>query len=545
MEIKRFAILGFLAVFAASCTMNTAGLGGNPSGAWISDAYEGLKKLDHYRADLTRTVEMESADGIEIRSDRVTLAIWREAKAVFETIDSTDETGDRLELTAGLVDKAGYLLLGGDSGCQVYWDDQKIRVGENDPAAYLYPLKAGPAAGDETINGIAAHAFAVNSDSLGAEGVEAAGKVWIASEGGYLVKYRLELTGTKDPDGSGTAGKMVLDFEVSEAGDSVPVDYPGDCRPVLTDIPATDDAQAIERLPGRLVFDSQSPMEKIQSFYSDYFSGLEWDTANALIDETETERLLNYSSAAGREAWITLRFESGTTRVQVLTNDAPPAGGAPSADSTPGSGGMELPGARVVNSLAKLLGSGGQPGTLPSFALAVDEILPASSGRSITHVEAEIEGSNRHAIFTVDGKTTESYQIGEDYYEIKGGKAAPGSIMGSIAWDMWQIDLVTILSAAAMANPQAGPGITFEGRPVDVFTIGGESPGDLSAGLLPIVIGAIRGEVWIDHETGALLKADLTFEADVKQAGGADTAHGDGELRIAVSRIGKARVSLP
>jgi hypothetical protein len=100
-----------------------------------------------------------------------------------------------------------------------------------------------------------------------------------------------------------------------------------------------------------------------------------------------------------------------------------------------------------------------------------------------------------------------------------------------------------------MADPAAQAGTTLEGRPVDVYAVDSTPSGplpDMSMGLLPFTITAIQGTIWIDHDTGSLLKADLTFEADVKKPGeSTPSAHGKGEFHFAVSQIGKVTVSLP
>jgi hypothetical protein len=65
-------------------------------------------------------------------------------------------------------------------------------------------------------------------------------------------------------------------------------------------------------------------------------------------------------------------------------------------------------------------------------------------------------------------------------------------------------------------------------------------------GMLPYVITAIQGTIWIDHATGGLVKADLQFAANVKKPGQTTpSATGKGEFHITVSQIGQVTVSLP
>ncbi|MGD0805994.1 MAG: hypothetical protein ABSA10_00700 [Anaerolineales bacterium] len=112
------------------------------------------------------------------------------------------------------------------------------------------------------------------------------------------------------------------------------------------------------------------------------------------------------------------------------------------------------------------------------------------------------------------------------------------------------MDPLVVLSAAGMASPQAEAGTTWEGWQVDVYSVDSTSLGgegtDSSFGILPVVITSIQGTVWINHDTGALLKADLQFEAGVRKPGETTpSTHGKGEFHLAVSQIGKVTVSLP
>jgi hypothetical protein len=194
-------------IVAVSCLTTIPGIGGGNAGGLVSDPTTGTEKLTHYLASLTIATKGQTADGPIDRTEKYSLAVWSAEKAVFESVDSFDETGQALQLTVGKVDQAGYLLTGGATGCQVFWDDSNIDVDAASLSAYLYPLKSGTSAGKETVAGIATTVYQVNSDSVGIKGVQASGKVWVAADGGYLVKYHLEL--------SIASGTKTLDYELS------------------------------------------------------------------------------------------------------------------------------------------------------------------------------------------------------------------------------------------------------------------------------------------------------------------------------------------
>jgi len=535
-------MISYFPIVMASCALSQGGQG-NQAGDFISLTSAGLESLAHYQATLNREIKATiSANSIE-RSDQITFASWKNEKASFETLSTKRNNGSRWTMTAGQVDKAGYFLLDKELGCQVFWDEENIQVSDGDFLAYLYPLDLGQAAGNETINGIASRVYPINSDSLGLDGVEANGKVWLAVDGGFLVKYSLELTGGEALFGKGTTGTLTIEYELSEVNDGSSVEYPPGCSPVLLDIPAMENAQEVQRLPGWLSYRSTSSPSEIQGFYETFFSSQEWSKTNVITGEDSGLELFFSRESDVREAVVSLRTDGSSTLVDVTTNDSAPE--TPGSTPEP-SGATGDPTTLVFQSLIHLLGQRPDPGKLPSYAMVVDEVLPAASGQSVRHVEAEVAGTNKHYTMTVDGQATEAYQMGQDYYEVIGGQVKPGLVLNSIKWDNWQnMDLVMIFSAASTANPQAAPGTTLEGRAVDVFTVQKEDvPGSGLDGFMPLTVLGISGEVWIDHETGALLKADLEFTASVKK-GSKPAVNGPGSLLIVVSRIGKVTVSLP
>jgi hypothetical protein len=550
--MKRFRLfpIALAMTIAVSCIINTGGTGGS-SGGLVSDPTKGLDKLSHYRADLSVSINAQVSGETIDQIKKLSLSVWTAEKAVFQTVESSDETGQPINLTLGKVDKAGYLLIGGDTGCRTFWDDTNIRVDAENLAPYLYAVKSGAPAGDETVNGIVAHVYQVNADYPGVKDVKESGKVWIASSGGYLVKYHVELSGGEALFGAGATGTRTVDYELSEVDNGSPVAYPGDCLPVLTDIPATDDAQNIERMPFSLRYVSASSPDAVQAFYEKYFTGQSWSELNAVALPDGEMDLLFSQESTGREATVMLQSLDGGTAVNVLAAGGESSGASPTPTGGTPAGDDSLPASvRIITSLATLLGNEKTPSPLPSFALTATEVIPSGSGTDTTTMQAEVQGANVHYILTDGGVTTDAILFEGKEYTVVGGKAQPGSAMLSATWSLWQLDPLVVLSAAGMASPQAEAGTTWEGRPVDVYSIdstalGGEGT-DSSFGMLPVVITSIQGTVWIDHDTGALLKADLQFEAGVRKPGeSTPSAHGKGEFHLAVSQIGKTTVSLP
>jgi hypothetical protein len=218
--------------------------------------------------------------------------------------------------------------------------------------------------------------------------------------------------------------------------------------------------------------------------------------------------------------------------------------------STPVGETNQNPTQQISMALTKLLGSGDTPSVFPSCSMSMNESLPSASGNVATTLQADMQGANYHFVLTSAGAVTDAIHYNGQDYSVVSGKAQPGSATLALNWDMWKLDPGVMFGAAAASTITPQAGTTLEGRPIDVYTVDSSSLGaplpDTSMGMLPYVITAIQGTIWIDHATGGLVKADLQFAANVKKPGQTTpSATGKGEFHITVSQIGQVTVSLP
>ena len=573
MKPARIVLLAFILILSVACMLNPGGkgvgtetnsggagtgtsantgsVGAGNNGGLLPLPLTGLDSLTHYKASLTVSTQEQTSSGSVNRTAQYSLSAWPAESAVFEAIDSFDTANNQpLKLTLGKVGQADYMIWNGDSGCQVAWASDSINTDATDLSFYLYALGSGTPAGDETVAGIATHAYQVNSDSVGIQGIQADGKVWLAASGGFLVKYHLVLTGNQALFGADGNGSKTIDYELSGINDGTPLTYPGDCLPVLTDIPASSDAQGIQRMPDDLSYTSASTQDLLKTFYDQYFTGQGWvaETENDLSTGEKDFPYIQVST--GRTADVFLVTQASTTSVEVQTIEAQTPQNPGQATSTPGGAANQNPTILVTTALGKLLGDANTPSVFPSYTMSMNESIPGAPGNTITTLQVDGQGANYHFVLSSGGTQTDAIHFNGQDYTVVNGKAQPGSAMLAVNWAMWRLDPAMIFSAAAASDLTAQAGTTLEGRQVDVYTVDSSSLGaplpDYSMGLLPYVITAIQGTVWIDHATGGLLKTDLQFEANVRKPGETTpSAPGKGELHITVSQIGQVTVSLP
>ena len=115
--------------------------------------------------------------------------------------------------------------------------------------------------------------------------------------------------------------------------------------------------------------------------------------------------------------------------------------------------------------------------------------------------------------------------------------------MTKLAWALWPIDPASVLGTGATSAQLTGTE-TVDGRVAEVYDIAATGP--LSApGGMGLAVTSVNGQVWIDQETGALLKTVLDYDADVKDADGNVKGNAPGRLEIDVTQVGQVNVALP
>jgi hypothetical protein len=548
--MKRLIVFSLAVVFLGlSCQIGSgAGTGVKVDGL-LPDPQVGLAGLADYHAELT-VGGWSASTGTFVQNS------WPALGANFVAYEGTDEEGRPISILSGEVGRAHYSRMGESGDCLVQWGKEPRAEGRQPfiVASSLLPVDSAKSAGEETVEGISTRHYTFDGGSLSlAKDAEAAGEVWIAVQGGYVVKYDLQIEGANPSSGTGAQSARRIEYLLSGIGTRPQVEYPDGCRPVLTDVPAMDDAVDIIRLPGMLDYSSQSPLDSIASFYADYFTSGGW----LQVGETQPNEDRSVAVFAKEDsediALVVVRRGADTQRVTVSLFYEETGG-----DSTPVPGPTQDfgadPAVRVVNGLNILLGMDESHPAPSSFHMEAIHNIPGWKDGGVIHVEdwmiADVEGENVHFVdreTASDGSVseTEAYLIGELQYDVEGGVVQPpGVSMKKLAWVMWPLDPITILGAGAGSAQSAGTEV-IDGRTAEIYDI--DAGGDALSGAsgVSLNITAVKGRVWIDRETGAPVKAELDYRADVKDADGKVMDNADGRLEISVTKIGKVTVGLP
>ena len=241
--------------------------------------------------------------------------------------------------------------------------------------------------------------------------------------------------------------------------------------------------------------------------------------------------------------------------VAVLSEPAPAARGQTSNQR---GGNVEQ---RIINSPAVTLQAQFGKLALGSFHLEMTAKQPRLDIRTkqvaVEHwtLTADVEqdnlfvGCNIKESSTAKALTIEGWMLGEGRpggipYEATGGKVDVSPRVQHQCW-MRSYAWTPVLSVAASGAMPAGQE-TIDGLSADKYQLEGR-PQALDH-IRPLMnLGAARGTVWLDRQTGALLKAVIDYREHFTEARGSTKVigTGDGHVEMMVTRVGRVTVKLP
>jgi hypothetical protein len=132
-------------------------------------------------------------------------------------------------------------------------------------------------AGTDTVNGVPAAHYNFDERALAQGDLnKSTGELWLASDRGYVLRYRLTTTGDESYFGEGTQGSMSWDYELTQINAPVTIALPEDCLPGLVDAPMLPDAAKVESLPALLRYETASSLPDVVAFYEKELPALGW-----------------------------------------------------------------------------------------------------------------------------------------------------------------------------------------------------------------------------------------------------------------------------
>ena len=316
----------------SSSQANATGTG-SQANALLSDPQVGLDGLDDYTATLTVSFKGTQAGQPVDQTDSYIQSEWPKLAAQFTSIDIMDDSGAHQVSLSGVVGEAQYFQADPGSPCSVNSGAAAKVPASFRPAFLLSAVTTAKLVDEQTLDGIASRHYTFDAASLVLPGdATASGEVWIAKDGGYVVKYVLDITGSDSVFGVGASGTRHLEYALSKVGAQAQVVYPAGCDPVLGDIPALEDASDLTRLPGLLDYSTNATQNDIFAFYQDKLTAMGWQklTDDGIGTDSATSSFTRSDSSV--DAIVAVEVEGSSQRVTVMI---PVKGSATAATPNP------------------------------------------------------------------------------------------------------------------------------------------------------------------------------------------------------------------
>ena len=299
-------------------TQTAAAPAGGPGTFDLSDPAMGLAALSSYRQALALSFN-GSVGGQEAHATttaRRTVITDPAAQITWLEIGGVPQ----MYATVG---KVTYTQYGADGPCAA------ANASAVDTELALFELHTLPAlrgaeeAGEETLNELATRHYTFDERALGQAGwAKASGEVWVAADGGYIVKYTLRVEGEADSFGPGAQGAQTWEYQLSDVNAVTAPDLPETCAAgqAAADLPLPPEAQNVTRLPGFIAFDASLTAEQVAQFYQAQVAALGW-TAVESTQPQDDQYILNFRTAGN--ALLSVRIRPGEKATQITVQSLP------------------------------------------------------------------------------------------------------------------------------------------------------------------------------------------------------------------------------
>jgi hypothetical protein len=280
----------------------------------------GLADLSSYRATLTRSFKGTKAGQPEEWSQTYVMLANKTPAARQLTIDRLPAANTQVSLTE--MNGALYQLVQEGSCLATVIQPESFLAETREPVGFLSSLIGAKEVGSETVNGVASKHYTFDERALGEQDVAASkGEVWVAVDGGYVVKYTLATTGSADYFGEGAEGVLTWDYQLTDVNQPVAITLPTGCPAGMIDAPVLPDAANVVKLPGILRYKTVTSMADVVAFYQTELMALGWQLPappsvaddSALMDFIKDNQYIK----------LILMVADGTTHVRLILSSQP------------------------------------------------------------------------------------------------------------------------------------------------------------------------------------------------------------------------------
>jgi hypothetical protein len=208
----------------------------------------------------------------------------------------------------------------GENNCMSFSSEDKnnqLAKGLFSPSA-LGSLKDAKYVGTETVNGIKAKRYKYDEKSMALIGfAKASGEVWVAADGGYVVKDTLQWQGGAGLFGaSGSSqGEGSWTWELSDVNTSISIKPPANCGGATGGLPILPDAKDKAAFGDLTTYTSATKMADAVAFYKKEMVAAGWKIDGEPVS-TDQMSMLSFKKDA-QTAQVTITADQGKTTVMM------------------------------------------------------------------------------------------------------------------------------------------------------------------------------------------------------------------------------------
>lgn len=208
------------------------------------------------------------------------------ASHIIMSVSGTEEESGSVEMTR--LDNTNYMLFS-ESECISTPADGSIDdiMGDVTAESFLSDLEEADYIGTANINGINTYQYDfTEAYFIGTTGLEeATGTIYIAQDGGYLVRATLDATGFIDiyDQGNANAGSITFSFDLLDVDSPMNITVPASCENAEGDYPVYEGGYDVSNFGGSVFYSVEAPIEDVATFYDQALTAEGW---TKLADES-------------------------------------------------------------------------------------------------------------------------------------------------------------------------------------------------------------------------------------------------------------------
>ncbi|MEP7358531.1 MAG: hypothetical protein ABI847_14885 [Anaerolineales bacterium] len=289
----------------------------------VTDTTVGLADLSGYTGTLTYAFAGTRAGKAEQWTKTYTMLHTQDPASRLLTIATTGTDSETAAVFMAEVNGVTYQRNGPNECTASVLAPGDSLIDWLEPASILNSVIGADKAGSETVNGVPADHYTFDERALGGLGIaKSTGELWLATPGGYLVKYVLATKGEENAFGPGVVGTLTWDYELTGANQPTAIQLPPDCPAGFVDAPLLPDAANIRKLPSLLTYDTASSLAEAAAFYQNEIPGLGWTVLNAPVT---TDTTVYFDFAQGDQILtVILTAADGRTKVDIELDSGQP-----------------------------------------------------------------------------------------------------------------------------------------------------------------------------------------------------------------------------